>query len=340
MDAASVSEAVRLAREASKHLDGPEAAQWMDRLEENLDQLRAAFTYLAESGRDSEALEFAAALWPFQFDRGHAREGLQWLEQALALPGAKRATIDRAEALHGAGTFTFRALDQAKSERYFDELRTVAGELGNDRFALRAYGGLSRVSLRRGDTDAVRRLSNQALVLARQKGPAGESSTPLHMLAAAARLDGDFDSARRYYNENLALNRGLGRDRWVSVELLNLAALDIMSDRVDTALALLREGFDLLAKIQDHYLLPYALAWTARVKLARGDPSSATELMGAAQGQIEQTGMEMDPDEAPEFKKGLAACRNALSEAQFQRSWQMGERLNFEEASALGRRSL
>ena len=110
MDDASVSEVLSFARQAIEQLDGAESSAWEDRLEQDLGRLRFTFGYLVNIRRDAQALELAAYVWPFQFDRGHADEGRRWLETALAQPGVRGPSPIRATALYGAESLRFERM--------------------------------------------------------------------------------------------------------------------------------------------------------------------------------------------------------------------------------------
>jgi len=58
-----------------------------------------------------------------------------------------------------------------------------------------------------------------------------------------------------------------------------------------------------------------------RVGLGQGNPTRATTLFVAAKAQFEAAGLAMDPNEGPEYEKGLAAIRAALDEATFTAAW-------------------
>jgi len=335
MDEAAALRYLSLADEASAKLDGPGGDRWADRLEREHAGLGVAFDWFTGHHRNVEALQLAARIWTFQFDRGYADEGRRWLYLALEAPGTEAPTAVRANALYGAGMFAFRALDQDHAKRYFEELLGVARALGDESFVGRAYGGLARVALRRGDTVEVRRWSHEALELARKREKEAETATPLHMLAAAARLDGDLEGARRFYIENLELNRRLERPMWVRGETLNLAAVEVLDGNPAGAVPLLRESLRLVRESSDRYLAPYVLAWSARVALARHESARATRLLAAAEAQSARTGLAMDPDEEPEFKKGVSLCRSAQSADEFQRNWNEGLRISDEDALVL-----
>ena len=333
-EAGTAARLVALAAEARPHLDGTDSAEWLDRLEREHDGLRKAFSWFLSQGRSAEALQLAGDLWVFQEIRGYAEESRAWLAKALAAPGAEAGTVARARALYGAGILAFRKLDEDEARRDFMECLGIARGLGNAFLVVKATTGLARIALRRNDTREVRRLAEDALAVARERGEKADAATPLHMLAAAARVDGDFRRSRAFYRENLALNRELGRTHWVSVELGNLGALEVLDGNIAEAIPLLRESLEMAHDGGDKYLAPYELIWLGRVALAKGDPARAARLLAAAKAQFDATGLAMDPDEGPEYEKGLAAIRGAMDEKAFSAAWEKGKAMGLDEAVA------
>src|SRR2546423_2522299 len=119
-----------LAAEAEPHLMGSDDAAWMDRLEQDHDGMRAAFSWFLNHGKGAQALQLAADLWLFQEQRGHADEAREWLAKALAAPGAETRTATRARALYGAGILAVRKLDADAARRSFEECLTIGKERG------------------------------------------------------------------------------------------------------------------------------------------------------------------------------------------------------------------
>lgn len=322
------------AAEAASHLAGSDSAAWEDRLEREHDGLRAAFTWFLEHGEGAEAVQLAADLWLFQEERGHADEARDWLARALAAPGAEPRTVTRARALYGAGILAFRSLDEEAARRSFEECLAIAREQDYVYLIVRATTGFARLALRRGDTKEVRKWSEEALAVARERGEKADATSPLHMLAAAARVDGDFRQAKTFYRENLALNRELQRPDVVAGELGNLGALEVLEGNISEATPLIRESLEIAYKRGDRYIAPYNLVWLGRVAFAEGNPTGAATLFGAARAQFDATGLAMDPDEAPEYEKGLAAIRRSLDDAAFSAAWAEGMRMNLDDAVA------
>lgn len=61
-----------------------EQLRWVERLDAERDNLRAALAWAAESGETEVGLRIAAALWVYWLWRGHGREGRDHLERLLA----------------------------------------------------------------------------------------------------------------------------------------------------------------------------------------------------------------------------------------------------------------
>ena len=80
---------------------GPHQAQWLERLDLEHDNLRAALEWCRAQGDDDAMLRMAAALVRFWDIRGHVAEGRRWLDLAIGLARGP-ATPARARALIGA----------------------------------------------------------------------------------------------------------------------------------------------------------------------------------------------------------------------------------------------
>ncbi len=100
LEASGEAEAVRrrhaayflaMAEVAEPHLQGAEQRSWLDRLELDHDNLRAALQWTLGSGEADMALRLSAALGEFWWPRGFISEGRRWLEGALELPGTAPA---------------------------------------------------------------------------------------------------------------------------------------------------------------------------------------------------------------------------------------------------------
>ncbi len=85
---------------ASKHLHGPQQKTWLDRLDAEHSNFRAALSWsLGADGDPGLGLSLAIALWQFWRMRGNQNEGRQWFVVLLERSGSAVDPILRARAL-------------------------------------------------------------------------------------------------------------------------------------------------------------------------------------------------------------------------------------------------
>src|SRR5207244_1702750 len=112
-----------LAEAAYPQLTG-DPKQWLDRLEVEQDNLRAALDELPANG----ALALAGALWKFWSMHGHFKEGVMRLEHALANDASR--SPERARALNGATAMAVQS-DTATARARAEEALELEHELGD-----------------------------------------------------------------------------------------------------------------------------------------------------------------------------------------------------------------
>jgi predicted ATPase/DNA-binding XRE family transcriptional regulator len=84
------------AEQADQHLHGPEQVEWMDRLEMDLDNLRAALAWAMDKSLAEPALRLAGALGTFWSLRAYWLEGARWLDQALSKKWQETNKLEKA----------------------------------------------------------------------------------------------------------------------------------------------------------------------------------------------------------------------------------------------------
>src|SRR5260370_38580420 len=122
------------AQGAAANLVGAEQAQWLDYLEQDYGNLRAALAWLFEhasidAGQAERAIRLCVSLLEFWKIRGNFSDGRAFLERALAASGVISIPV-RAEALSGAGTLAGLPHDRALGERALRVSRGLSQELG------------------------------------------------------------------------------------------------------------------------------------------------------------------------------------------------------------------
>jgi predicted ATPase/class 3 adenylate cyclase len=196
---------LRLAEEAEPHLTGPEQAAWLDRLQREHANLRAALEYSVER---EVRLRLAGALWRYWMMRGHLTEGRGWLAGAHVRSAVISGAV-RAKALNGAGGLALAQGDYAAARALFEESLATWRELNNTRGIAHALYGLGNVACRQGDGAAAGALFEESLRLRCELGDRQGIALALCGLANAARARGDRVAARRFLRESLTIRWSL-----------------------------------------------------------------------------------------------------------------------------------
>jgi predicted ATPase/Tfp pilus assembly protein PilF len=215
---------VDLAERAEPNLRAFDMVMWLDRLETELDNIRAAMEYALESDIEAQLRTTSALLW-FWHIRGHGNEGMDWLQHGLSIekaergdkpPAPSRAMI-RGKALNAIGTLTGDTLHRKITE-YFEEslaLFKELGPVGKQGMAYALWGLAGRIENRET------KKHEQVLSLFQEIGDKFGVAQSLTGISFLARLSGDFERARATAKEQLALRQEIGdKDGIANVQAL------------------------------------------------------------------------------------------------------------------------
>ena len=211
-----------LAECAEPELTGPARALWLDRLETEHDNLRAALAW-AVTQDATTALRLAGALWRFWYVRGYLREGRDWAEAALAQAGGSPA--QRARALYTAGDLAQEQGDYEHATPLLEEGRDAAIQAGEPEIAARCLSGLAFIARNQGSYETADGLLREALALQRDLGDRRAIACTLGNLGGLAQNRRDEAEAEQLLAEALVSFRALG-DRPMAADIMaNLAIL-------------------------------------------------------------------------------------------------------------------
>lgn len=223
------------AEEASPHLVGPEQAAWLDALETEHDNLRAALGWHANEGTGEIGLRLATALSQFWLVRGYLSEGEEWLEQFLALTasdGNDVLTTAWAAALGRAGTLATRQGDYERAIARYEESLTVWRALNDNGGVALQLRNLGVVAWYRGNHDRAAEYFEESLTRYREQDDPSGIAAACNNLGLVADRRGDYDQAVARYEVSLSLWRRLGEQQGIANALHNLGL--VAQKRLDT----------------------------------------------------------------------------------------------------------
>ncbi len=269
---------LELAEQAQAELTGPRQTLWLDRLEADHNNLRAALSWAEEHGTIEFGLRLGAALWRFWVTRGHMLEGRQRLQRLLALPGGAVRTPGRARVLHGLGTIIYEISDYAQARPLLEESLSIWRELGDRRGMAAALNSLGWLACEVGDFPAAQSLSEEALLLNRELGEKRGVAVALFNLGMVTLQQSDYPAALSLLQESLALRREIGDRRGCAYVQVSLGWMEQHRGHHGRAAAILGEALAVFRELNDKQLVSWALAHQGVVDYDLGEYDRAQVL--------------------------------------------------------------
>jgi DNA-binding CsgD family transcriptional regulator/tetratricopeptide (TPR) repeat protein len=361
-----------LAEEAEPRLRGPEDMEWLERLEAEHDNLRAALAWMLEQGEAELGLRLAGSLWLFWEGHGHYGEGHSWLKQVLARGGQASAAA-RAKALEGVGWLIFDSdesdeavmaareglklsdeagLGGAARAKFLDILgwKAIVGgdgerakELFEECLKLRrdakdevgiadALLGLAGALDSSDDRERAKELHEEGIVLCRKLDYVRTLTSHLFSLGYMLLLEGDYERGVALNEEAAALYRERGYKGGLEYALDNLGWAALLQGDHERARSYYRESLVLCKEFGNKIVASESLEGLGCICVAEGATEHATRLFGAAQALREAVGIEHMPEETAWREPYLAAARSRLDETSWAEAWAEGRAMSMEQA--------
>ncbi|HEV8603530.1 MAG TPA: protein kinase [Gaiellaceae bacterium] len=296
-----------LAEAAEPELTRSGQAVWLERLDEENDNIRAALAWSLQAGERELGLRLAGALVRFWSTRGLMTEGRRWLAEALASTEGVSPPV-LCKACFAAGYAALGQGDYAQSKQYFEQCLALARELGDVRSEAAALAQLSWLSMAGGEHERAIQLAGKSLELAREEGDSWTASGALNVLAEIEAEEGDEARATKLFEESLVLRRELGDKRLVANSLLNLGRHELAHGAEERATVLLEEGLAISRALPDTWSMSVALVNLGRLQLRAGDHARAEAFFAEGLTLARERG---DKRVAAECLQGLAAASGA-----------------------------
>lgn len=299
---------VALADRAQPHLTGPEQGIWLDRLEAEHPNLRAALRWSLDGGDADTALRLATVLRYFWAWRGHLTEGRTWLEEGLRFPPSGCGTI-HIDALNVAGQLAAYQGDYTIAQALLEHALGLAREAGDQHGTVRALVFLGYVHAFRGACEQAGAVLEEALALSRGLGSRRGEAYALEHLAITAAQQGDYARSRALRQQALEAFRELGDKVMVARALHNLGHVILCQGEYGVARPIFEECLGLFRALQDRRGIAYAAINLGIVFVHKGARSRASALLGESLTIVRSLGEKRAVCNALEGCAILAAAR-------------------------------
>jgi tetratricopeptide (TPR) repeat protein len=270
-----------LAETAAPELMGSGQMPWLERLETERDNLRAALSHLLEQGDAASAVRLARGLL-FWWLHAYVEEGVGWTERIVAASGSLPAPV-RGMALAEAGVMAFGNADPDRASSLLEESLSLLRDSGTEGPMVVPITILGELATRRGDHERATELLEDGLERSRASGASWYTAMQLNFLGQIPEQRRDYDEAAERFADALTLSRQVG-DRFLILQSLsNLARVSHEQGDEARERPLLREGLSLAAEVGDDVSIAHYLQSLAALAEQDGEIERAGRLHGAAE---------------------------------------------------------
>jgi predicted ATPase/DNA-binding SARP family transcriptional activator len=365
---------VKRALQAEPRLTGTEQAAELERLEHDLNDIRAGLEFARRVGNSGAALEIASALGRFWYLHGHYREGREWLDWAVVAGGPGVREAAKAKALWASGRLAFlqceytaavrrltaalrayKKLNDAKgtattlqvlgsvareqgryqqSERRHREARELFEAAGDASGVATSVGLLGFVAWLQGDLGKAAALCNEALDGFAHQGDTEGTAWSLLSLGVVASYRGDLGLAEELFGRSQALSTQIGFREGAAWCSNQLGLVALRRGEPGLAGRLLYQSFEIHRELGDQWRLASVLEALAATSTLVGDGRRAALLIGAAQVVREKTGAPVPRCEIGDYEATLAKAKDLLGPEAFEKALEEGKAMKLDKLAS------
>jgi tetratricopeptide (TPR) repeat protein len=325
---------MELAETAEPKLHGPEQVAWLDRLEAEHDNMRAALAWSQSEPDGAETgLRIASSLAWFWQVRGYFQEGRRTVEAGLASAGGVPLGL-RVKALSAAGQWANLHRDFVRAAQVLEESISLARTLGDEQSAARAQSTLGETARFQRDHARATALYEDSLARQRRVGDRWGAYHTLWRLAEVAREQGFYERSIDLHEQSLAMRRQAEDYRAIAGALDRLGLLAVAQHNPDYAASCFGQALQINRQCRNYVGTAICLDGLASVALALDQPRRAACLLGAVEALVQRYGGTLHWGPPGHFEADCAAARAKLDEPSFLAAYATGSAMTLDEAIA------
>lgn len=320
---------MQLAEQAELELTGPQQGLWLERLEAEHDNLRAALSSDVE-GNAEQRLRMAGALWRFWQARGNIVEGQKFLTDALD-QSKTASTGARAKGYGGLGAIAWLRGAYAEAINYHAQSLALYREIADTHGIALALASIGGSHVYQAEYDNASIYFEESLALARGIGDPFLLSIVLTALGELARYRGDYARAQALNEEARAVATEMQNLSQIALSLNNLGLVATRQGDFTRAVRLHQESLELYRTGGEIRFVPECLEGLATALSALGQPGKAALLVGASNALRASIDLPVPPIERRDYERLLERLRADLGDS-FQTEFTRGHAMTMAQA--------
>jgi len=320
-----------LAQRLASHL--PVTREWLDEIEAEHDNVRAALDRLGAVGETQLAQLLAEAIWRFWKLRGHQAESQRRFDALLAADD--RPTSARAHALNAAAGMAVENNDYLTGRHYAEEALAIHEERGDAWGTARSFYMLGYAAIESGDFETAMPLFEKTVELLTDLGYEHFAGMATFNLAWACEELGDVARAKELTEQNLVRARSIGSPALEATALVELAAQARDEGRNGEALSLTADILRIHVDLGD---VPHQLDTFSRfafIHAKAGHAELAAQLLAASLALHEELGLNVPLYQQGRNEEIVSLLHEQLGESTYADASELGRALTLDGAIAL-----
>lgn len=307
---------LQFAEEADGNLSGADQATWLNRLETEHDNLRAALAWARDAHESTFGLRLAGMLCRFWQTRGYLTEGRTWIEEFLVLDAGKADPATRARVYFRLGGILVQQGEYAAADQANEQALAIYRQAGDRRGEMQVLNGLGLAALFRGDYARAESIYSESLAIARESNDKAIPTLLLNLGIVVYRQS-DFDRAQAYFEESERQARQQKDVRIVGLALGNLGQVAMARQDYSGAVRAYRESLKLAWELGLQFEMATIMEYLAEAMTKLGETQSAARLFGMAEALREEIGAKRPEDERQAYDEATALLHTQLGEADY-----------------------
>ncbi len=325
----------QIAVDAKWKFEGPELPVWVQRHTREHDNFRAALEWACNDNA-VDSLWLVWGLVRFWEIKGFYSEGRQWLERALAVPGAESEEDLRMRVYNGLGNLCREMGDFSAAEQNFQAALELAIKLDYQAGIAILYNNIGILRLNLGRTPEAIDYLERSIDLCRKMGDKRNLGGALSNMCEALAFSARYDEARAAFTEALQIMKSEDDPRGTGILLMQSADLEWRCGNLDAARAAVESALPFARKIDHRIGLASGMEMLGKIAHASGDDHRAAVMFGATKALREKIGTVMPAHSIQELESQIQAVRESLGLDEFDRLNREGRMMSVNEALDYG----
>jgi len=267
--------------------------------------------------------------------QGDYEQAKKYHEESLAYNKDIGSKMGVAISMGNLGMIAFNQGEYEQAKKYYEESLAIRKELGNRKGMADYMHNLGGIVYTQGDYEQAKKYFEDSLAVRKEIGDRIGMADSLNNLGGVMYTQGDYEQAKNYFEESLATRKEIGDKRGMADSLNNLGSVARHSGDHEQAKKYHEESLAIKNEIGDKPGVANTLIYLALLFEQNKKYFNAVKLLYAAEHTVKSMGIVFDVNVEKEKNELTARLTELLSDAEFEKYREEGEKMTLEKACRL-----